>query len=327
MAKTKSPIVYIGGPGYSYQYFEPRLGEIQSHFESIVQGLKATNKDGKQIEINLKIDVSNPEKVRAYAKRLSKDSAEYLVFFSAGFSYHLWLASRIAQTDYEFFSWAGSCKLSNLLRSEGRKKALANYIFYLVTYHTILHELAHIYLGHCDYVQDQLNMAELDEFGAEKKLSSEEIRIFKGIEAEADRQASEWLVGFFENSLGPSRRGVELMFPSRIAAYEFLVFSLNTAFVLNQQLTLRQDPTHPLPNQRQYTAISSIRSGLQKMKDPDVELIANRASIFMMEAAKKTGLLGAQSIQELVETAISMAYVDDVIKETGIRKFQHKFEI
>lgn len=320
-----NPVIYIGGQGYSYEYFEPIIGSIERHFDDIVGQLKAINKDGKKVEIELKIDKFNPEVVDAFAKRKTAVASEYLVYFSAGFSYHLWLTSRAILAEHEHFSWVKSCKLSKKIRTKGRNEALADYAFYLISYHTVLHELAHVYLGHCDFIQAKFKLTELNEFGTRRKLTPEETRVIRGLEAEADRQASEWLVAFFERSLGLSKRGTDFVFPSRMAAYEFFVYAMNLAYMLNQQLTLGMDQTHPLPNQRQYTAVAAIGASLKKMMSNDAECISLRAPVFMLKSAKKTGLVGAQSVSGLSDTATSMLFVDDVIKETGIREYQHSF--
>lgn len=100
--QSKNPIIYIGGPGWSFDQFEPLIDKVGVHFEEIIKCLDIRRPDGRRININLFVEGSSPEKIRAYAKRISDEDSLYEIRMSAGLSYHIWLASRLFEIEYEF---------------------------------------------------------------------------------------------------------------------------------------------------------------------------------------------------------------------------------
>lgn len=321
---SKNPILYIGGPGYSYENFAPMIDQISNHFDKILTTLKIKTPDGKQVQIKLFVEVATPERVRAYAVRVSKNPNVYEIRMTAGLSYNLWLASRALASDATYLSWIKKIKiLDSKQRKFGRKELLADYAYYLASYLILLHEISHVVLGHCDYVQDEMGFSALDEFEDEKKvLTDKEIRIRRAFEAEADRQAGEFLTGFFESSLGERGLGMHIQFPSRKHVYEFYTYAVTLVFVLLQQLTQRKGVVHPKPNERQYIVISALSKYFEKYKPEQLSLINDHAVLTMINAARKTGLIDGDDPIKVVQNAISLAFVDDVVKETKIREYQ-----
>jgi gamma-glutamylcyclotransferase (GGCT)/AIG2-like uncharacterized protein YtfP len=321
---ARNPILYIGGPGYTYDQFAPMIDQVSDHFDEILRALKITGPDGENVEIRLFVEVATPEKIRAHAVRVSKEPHVYEIRMTAGLSYHLWLVSRALESDANYLSWVKNIKiLDPKFKKVGRKKLLADYAYYLGSYLILLHEISHVVLGHCDYVQDNMNFEHLDEFEDEKReLTSEEVRIRKAFEAEADRQSGEFLIAFFEESLSKTGLGSHVKFPSRKHAYEFYTYSITLVCVLLQQLTRRQGVVHPKPNERQYIIISSISKYFEKYNPEQLNLIQEHATLTMLKAAKKTGLIDGDDPLKVMQNAISLAFVDDVVEETKIREFQ-----
>jgi len=193
----------------------------------------------------------------------------------------------------------------------------------LASYLIIFHEISHVVLGHCDFVQDRMGFASLDEFQDEKKLlTSAEIRIRKAFEAEADRQAGEFLITCFESSLGKKGLGQYIKFPSRIHVYEFYSYAVTLVCVLLQQLSQRKGVVHPKPNERQFIIISSISKYFLRYKESEHDRILRHTNTMMIKAAKKTGLIDGNDPVKVMKNAISLAFVDDVVNETRIRDFQ-----
>lgn len=326
MQETKNPILYISGPGYSYEYFEPKLSQINDHFNEIIKIMRAENREGKTISIDLTLEATNHDDIAANAKRIDKDNAKYEVKLTAGLSYHLWLTSRFITADYEYFSWIDKCNIIDKeLQNFNIKELLADFTYFLASYYILLHEISHVILGHCDYVQDELNIDSLNEFEINsKQMSEKEKKIRKALEAEADRQAGEYLIAFFDYSLGKSGLGTHYTFPSREAAYEFYVYSITSVFTLLQQLTLRQEGIHPLPNERQQIVVTAMEKYLKKNNIKDGEQLKSLSILYMIQAGGKLGLIEASEFITVINTSFGLAWIDDIIKETGIRNFQHK---
>jgi len=205
----------------------------------------------------------------------------------------------------------------------GKKEVLADFAYFLSSYLILLHELSHVVLGHCDYVQDELGFESLDEFGQdEKELSESEIRIRKAFEAEADRQAGEFLLAFLESTLGSQGLGQHIRFPSRKHVYEFYTYAITLVCVLLQQLTNRKGNIHPKPNERQYIILSGIQKYFNNYQPDQFNMIHNHVTLKMIEAAKNTGLIEGSDPKDLMKTALSLSFVDDVVKETKIKDYQ-----
>ena len=197
-------------------------------------------------------------------------------------------------------------------------------VYYLTSYYILLHEISHILLGHCDYVQDELSIDSLNEFETNPEpMSEKNKKIRKAFEAEADRQAGEYLTAFFDYSLGKSGLGTDYTFPTREAAYEFYTYSITSVFTLLQQLTLSQEGIHPLPNERQQIVIMAMEKYFKKYEVQDGEKLKALCIIYMMQAGNKLGLIGASEFNTVLKTSFGLACIDDTIKEVGIKNYQH----
>lgn len=330
MKKEERKKLFIIQPAeYKIESFDPLFTEIENHFNRILNLLKISTPSGKAICIKLTVDVLNPEKVSAYAKRNNKDLAEYEIRINAGLSHYLWAASKtFAIPEYDILPWSGKCTTNDEIMGKlSQKEALANYAFFLSTYYVLLHEISHILLGHLDYLNDEMKLDYLSEFQDEKRrYSSEEIRIRKAFEAEADRQAGQWLVIFFENSLGKNRLGEYLLFPSRIHAYEFYVYAITIVFRVLQDLTQRKGVVHPKPNERLYILIASLSKYFRQNLPDEHDEIYIHAIKSCMEAGEKLLVVDSFAPSTVILNAHNLSFIDDVVREINIERYQHQFE-
>lgn len=326
MSKKGNPIIYIGGPGYRYEDFEPLIGSIDEHIKEVLSVLKAENVKGATSNIKMVVDVFNPEKVGAFAKTVDICNGIYYVEMTAGLSYHVWLASRVFETDYDFLPWLKSIKIRDRnLKKNGRKKLIADFAYYLCSYAIILHELSHIYLGHTDFLKSKSSSEALNEFPDKSEVARRDLMVRYAFEAEADRQSIEFLMAFLEGALGKDGMGVHIRFPSRLAVYEFVVYALTSLTALLQQMSLgAKNTVHPDANVRQYIFYSSVIAYLKK-RQPDLSnVLETKIPIWAMEAGKKMGILKSHDPFDVMRTALELAKVDDILKESGVREFQHK---
>lgn len=328
--ENNKKIFFIQPQGYKYENFEPLFTQIEEHFNRILSFLRISTPLGKQTSIKLIVDVFNPEKISAYAKRVTKDPAIYEIKINAGLSYYLWTASRaFAIPEYDLLPWVEECTINNeRLRQSSQKEVLADYAFFLISYYVILHEISHVVLGHLDYLNDEMNLNYLSEFQDEKKeYCSKEIKIRKAFEAEADRQAGELLIAFFEDSLGINGLGGYLLFPSRVHAYEFYVYAITAVFRILQDLTQREGIIHPKPNERMYTLIASLSKYFSQNLPDEHDRIYVHAVKSCLEAGKKFLVIDSFDPLTVALNAHNLAFVDDVVREINIRSYQHQFEV
>jgi hypothetical protein len=315
---------------YQYESFEPLLAQVEGHFKRILSFLKVSTPSGKSTDMKLTVDVFNPEKISAYAKRITKDPAVYEIRMNAGLSYCIWTASRtFAIPEYDILSWLDECNINDeRLKKLSKKEVIADYAFFLGIYYIILHEISHVILGHLDYLNDEMNLNHLSEFQDEKReYSAEEIKIRKSLEAEADRQAGELMMIFFENSLGENGLGGYLLFPSRIHAYEFYVYAITAVFRIFQDLTERKGVIHPKPNERLYIMVSALSKYFSQNLTDQHDEIYLHAVKSCLEAGKKFLVIDSFEPLTVMLNAHNLSFVDDVIREINIRQYQHQIEV
>lgn len=335
MNKENNKKLYlIKGPGYSFDLFGPQLDQIQETFESIIRSLNIFTASGNSVSIRFNIDVLNPERTNACAKRESQEPFVYKIRMDAGLSYCLWLASRaFAYDEFGLLPWIEQCTIDEeLLKKLGKKlnkqEILDDLAYSISSYLIILHEISHVTLGHLDYLNEKMGLDYLSEFQDEKEeYSPDEIRIRKALEAEADRQAGQWLVGIFEFVLGKAGVGELLSFPSRLHAYEFYVYTVVNTFRVLQDLSQRKGVIHPKPNERLYILIGSVSKYFSQNLPDQHEQIYIHAVKSCLEAGRKLTLVDSYELLTVMQNAHNLAFVDDVLKEINISSYQHKFEV
>ncbi|MBW4622779.1 MAG: hypothetical protein KME17_25895 [Cyanosarcina radialis HA8281-LM2] len=328
--ENNKKLFIIQALGYTFDSLESQLAQIENHFHRILSSLKISTPSGKSTSIQLNIDRVNPEKLDAKAERKSKELATYEITIKAGFSRCLWVASRaLAFDEINLLPWVEECEINDKrLRHLGKREILADYAYFIGSYLIILHEISHIVLGHLDYLNDEIGDRYLSELKDEKKqYYPEELIIRKAFEAEADRQAGQWLIGFFEHSLGSNGLGGYLLFPSRLHAYEFYVYSIAMVFRMVQDLTQREGVIHPKPNERLYILIASLSEYFKQNLPCEHDKTYHHALQSCLEAGKKLLVIDSFDPLTVMLNANHLVFVDDVIKAINIRRYQHRFEV
>lgn len=328
--ENNKKLFIIKPPEYKYESFEPLLAQIEAHFNRILSFLKISTPSGKKTDLKLTIDVFNPEKISAYASRVTKDPAVYEIRINAGLTYYLWTASRrFAIPEYDILPWAEECIINDeRLKKLSKKEVLADYAFFVGYYYVFLHEISHIVLGHLDYLNDEMELDCLSEFQDEKKqYNPSEIRIRKALEAEADRQAGELMMIFYENSLGVNGQGGYLLFPSRLHAYEFYVYAITAVFRVLQDLTQREGLIHPKPNERLYILIASLSKYFNQNFADQHDEIYIHAVKSCFEAGEKFIVIDSYEPLTVMLNANNLSFVDDVVREMNLRHYQHQIEV
>lgn len=165
----------------------------------------------------------------------------------------------------------------------------------------------------------------MNEFPDESETARNDLMVRYAFEAEADRQSIEFLMAFLEGALGKDGMGIHIRFPSRLAVYEFVVYALTSLTALLQQMSVgAKNTVHPDANVRQYIFYSSVIAYL-KERQPDLSnVLETKIPIWAMEAGKKMGILKSHDPFDVMRTALELAKVDDILKESGVREFQHK---
>jgi hypothetical protein len=331
MDDKKEKILYvIDPPDWTYEFFEDLIPPVRDHLNRLLNNLKISAPSGEITRIKLDIDMSTPEDIRAYAQKSKESPYNYEVRIGAKFSYCLWTVSRtFSLSELNILPWIDECKIDDpRLKNQTVGEILANLAFSLGLYCVASHEISHVILGHVDYLSEAMKLEKLNELQDEKaKYSPEEIIIRKSFEAEADRQAGEFLMIFFEQVLGVKDFGGHFIFPSRVHAYEFYTYAMTAMFRMFQDLSQRKGMIHPKPNERLHILIAVLSKYLIQNFPDERDEIYLHVLQSSMEASDKLLLVGSSELLDVVFNAHNLAFVDNVIKDKNLRKYQHKVEL
>jgi hypothetical protein len=328
--KNKKILYIVDPPDWIYEFFEPLIPPVQDRLNRLLNNLKITAPSGEITKIKLDIDMSNPEDIRAYAQKSKESPYNYEIRIGAKFSYCLWTVSRtFSLPELNILPWLDECKIDDpRLENQTAGEILANLAFSVCLYCVVSHEISHIILGHIDYLNEAMKLEQLNELQDEKeKYSSEEIIIRKSFEAEADRQAGEFLMIFFEQILGIKDFGGYFIFPSRVRAYEFYTYAITTMFRMFQDLSERKGVIHPKPNERLHILIAVLSKYLIQNLPNERDEIYLHVLHSSIEASGKLLLVGSSDLLDVASNAYNLAFVDNVIKDKNFRKYQHKVEL
>ena len=263
---------------------------------------------------------TNPDVYKANAERVSKDPPKYEINMSAGISYHVWLFSQAFSHESNILlPWIDQIRISDQrLQKIGINSILAGFAYHLGSYLIILHEISHICLGHVDYLKD---------VGIEHLSPYKIRRIIKAFEADADEQAGRWLVGFFECWFGENGFWKDLSFPSRFHMYEFYMCAIVLVFTNLQYFLAQEDLTHPQPNERVFIQLNSLSKYFSQNLPEEHDEIFLHALNSCFDACKKTLVVDFKDLDSLARILSELTFVEDVIKETKIRDYQHNFAL
>lgn len=330
--KNNKKILFIQPKEYSYDLLEPQLTYFENLFREILEFLNISTPSGKPISIKLEFPICDPYIYEAQAIRVSKDPPEYKIYMSAGMSHLVWIwAQTFSHESNILLPWIDQIKVfDENLNKLGINRIIAELAYYLGSYLIILHEVSHICLGHIDYLSDNFWIDQLKNRQSEgEKISPHEIyrkeKIQRAFEADADRQAGEWLIGIFEKYLEESKLGKCLSFPSQLHKYEFYSYAIALVFVNLQYFSTEEDPFHPKPNERIYIQSVCLAKYLsQKLTEDQGEIHLHILNLFF-DVCRKTLVVDFRDLKAVGRALEKLAFVDDVLKETKIRDYQHKF--
>jgi hypothetical protein len=314
------------------EYFAQWIDPIRDLFKEVMSKLLVTKASTSQtVSINLNIDLVNQTKVSAYAKRSKEDKNAYDIRLNAGLSSRFWTASRrftIDASPFQTISWIEECIIDKRIAQEvNKKEILAQYSFYISIVYVLFHEISHVVLGHLDYLNDAMNLQceYLSEFQDEKiDYSPEEVKIRKAFEADADRQAGKFTVGFFEKYLlGESGLGTGITFPSRKHAYEFYIYTMVNVFVLLQDLTEKQSIVHPSPHIRLYILQASLSKYFKQHIPNEHDEIYSCTLASCLKAGEKLFLADSSDPMKIIQGMQSLSFIDRLLDEINISHYSH----
>jgi hypothetical protein len=330
----RKKLFIIQDSGYNYSHFDGFADYTQQFFNEVLKGLNICTPCGKKVDIGIKIDIFNPEKeFKAASERILKTDTSHVYEIRINtkiLHYVRMYCNTFAIPNYNIIPWMNECSIGEKYREKNSsvKEMCVEYASMLCVYGILYHELSHIILGHNDYLEDVMGLNSLDELNDEKnQFTQDEILIRKAFEAEADRQSSQWLVAFFDNTLTSSKLGGFLNFPSRLHAFEFYIYAVSIIFRIIQDLTCRRSLIHPTPNERLLTFLFSLNKYLETHRMEEQHAIYNHAMKSSLNAGKKLTIENTHEPLHIILNAENLNFVDEVAENIGIGKYQLIFNM
>lgn len=147
----------------------------------------------RPVTVSVELDeLASNKKIFKQAKATRLGDANYLIEIGVGLFGQLSLiAKAIAADKHVLRGRTKSTLLDASIRKDGREKALGDFIFHYMLTFVMWHEVAHIALGHLDWLQKNAQLNAIEEFGKDQIPESKFIH-YQTLEGDADRQASLW---------------------------------------------------------------------------------------------------------------------------------------
>ncbi|PIG94725.1 hypothetical protein [Gloeocapsopsis sp. IPPAS B-1203] len=110
-------------------------------------------------------------------------------------------------------------------------------------------------------------------------------------------------------------------------AYEFYVYAIAAVFRVLQDLTQREGLIHLKPNERLCLLIASLSKYFKQNFPEQHDEIYLHTLKSCFEAGKKFLVIDSFGSLTVMLNALNLSFVDDVVSETNIRRYQHRIEV
>jgi hypothetical protein len=289
-------------------------------FKILAQHQLVTRPDGRQVKIAVKINEfakGSPSFENASARKIS--DTEYCIDIGIGLIARISIMGRAIATDPSVLRGHKGIILDKTALDSGHSKVLGDFAFHYVLSLLFWHEVAHIVLGHVDWVA-KTNGTLLREF---KNSSIQPIYLEtrRALEADADRIAGKWFASVADLSL---RDNSILKYVSTKDVFFDIGYFVGSFFQLTESLDNELPDTNKVhPNALKRTAVvwSFIDEYLQQYH-PSSYLSLQKAVYAGGFEAFKHIIHTNKSDFNLLEIADFIAGCDAVIKRSGVRGMQ-----
>jgi hypothetical protein len=297
--------------------------EILVTLKKITQNLAFKNPAGLKISITVELDewaFERPIFSNARAKKITE--TKYAIEIGMGLVAQLRVLAMAIASDKTVLRAHSQAKLiSEQSRGIGRTEAIGTFVFHYMVMFIFWHELAHIALGHLDWLGGQRGLNSIEEFGV-TPLTDNECEERRVIEADADRQASKWTAGAIDLLL---KSNEHIRYSNKADAIYDLGYTYGAFFQFLESLESVEEPkkkTHPDAQTRLGITLSFVQDFLEAYY-PD-------ASKILQDRVYKGGVASLKDIIhknkksfDIFNIAAFIYKNGDAIKRLDIRKLQH----
>lgn len=249
----------------SFEAIESLRQQAAAHFDALVSKLGFLDKQGNPVTIAFSVEAMNPKAKYFYNGCASRaGDASYEIVFGGGLLARLEVLSRALTVNKKALKGSTSTRLiAKGVRRDGRQKAMSNFAFHYMLNLILWHEVAHVALGHVDWLAKEFGALEYVEMPMHP-VSPEEADARRVLEGDADRQAALWSVSLYDHTL---EHNEFLRYTTKADAFYDFGYLVGAMFSMSEALSdvaSNQLKTHPEPQQRIGVMLAFAEEYLQK---------------------------------------------------------------
>ncbi|NOT20421.1 MAG: hypothetical protein HOP24_09155 [Sideroxydans sp.] len=262
-----SKIVYtdVSLKGFNLEAATKVKNDALPTISKLLCNLTLHDHSGKPVSVSVDLNEFDYDKeifMQAKATRLGE--ANYMIEIGVGLLAQLSLIAKSIAADKQVLRGRTKSKLLDAdIRKDGREKALSDFIFHYMLTFVMWHEVAHVALGHLDWLNKNSQLNVIEEFGQEKFCEVNCVQ-YQTLEGDADRQASLWTSAMIDYSISSNPF---LRYPILTDAFHDIGYIYGALFVfldsVDKEIS-QSSRKHPKADVRLGIALSFVEEYLIK---------------------------------------------------------------
>lgn len=292
--------------------------------EKLLSGFCLHDSEGRHVTVQIRLnEFAYDKKIFKQAKASRLGDGRYLIEIGVGLLAQLSLLARAISADKSVLrARTKSVLLTSDVRKDGREKAISDFAFHYMLSFIMWHEVAHIALGHLDWLVGCSSLNAIEEMGS-SDIPKDMYTAYQTLEGDADRQASIWTAAIIDSSLTANPY---LRYPVLADAFFDIGYIYGALFSFLGSVDGSMDhqfSKHPKADVRLGIALSCVEDYLQRYR-PDTALQ-------LMEQLYAGGVKALRTIFHAQSSPYDLLGAANFIGENGqriaamkLRKMQHK---
>jgi hypothetical protein len=293
-----------------------------STIEHITSSLNLSRKNGEPVNFDVEVITDFKDRLTFYNACASRRGTNrYVIRIGAGVLIYADIIAQLLVADSSILKASQESDIVGThLGSRSVKEVLKSFSFHYLATLLFWHELAHIILGHVDWIYEQRRDAQLSELQS-RPLSLEFHNQQQVLEADADRQAASWLLASYDHI---NAQNPYLRYKSEIDSFYDFGVTIAALFRVFEALETEMPDTsrsHPANAVRIMTSMIGLKEYLEKYRSENTMPLYSACCKGAGDALKLMPLYAAKQPPEL-ETILQMIEYKTKISTLTVRELQ-----
>ncbi|WP_157646152.1 hypothetical protein [Burkholderia ubonensis] len=290
----------------------------------LIKGLTLHLPNGNPVKVDIELDEMAVDKpIFRQARAAFVAPGRYKVDIGVGLVTQLSVVARCIAFDKSGLRGRTKAKLLRPdVRKSGRANALGDFAFHYMLTFVLWHEIAHIALGHLDWLQERNGLGIIEELGSSVMPDTEYTRS-QTLEGDADRQASIWTAAVIDLVTQNNRL---LYYPALPDLFYDIGYIYGAMFGFLDSVDSRKPDLkryHPTADIRLGIAIAFVADYLKRFHGDAASILQQEVVSGGIDALFHTYHQEKQPYNPL-RTAEFMYSNGRRLDELGIRRLQHR---